>query len=163
MAQLRTTQIPCWGGDAQYYNLLWIFKDQILLPWQEAVFWIPVMKCGTNFANNYSKNCEVGHPSTEPPNSYVIIHCHYSVIWPPVYRQSWPQLHISCYAFRVSPTSLCWPTWRVARFLYPIVHGPKFSFMSRTTCCPVNPHPFSTSLDNSSDKLPKALFTHRVK
>jgi hypothetical protein len=93
----------------------------------------------------------------------VIIHCHYFVIWPPVYCESWPQLHISRYAFRVSPTSLCWPTWRVARFLYPTVHGPKFSFMSRTTCCPVNLYPFSTSLDNSSDKWPKVLFTHSVK
>jgi len=35
---------------------------------------------------------------------------HYSITWPPVYLEPWPQFHIQWHACSVSSTSLCWPT-----------------------------------------------------
>jgi len=71
----------------------------------------------------YSKTYEVGHTFTEQANSYGITRGRYSVTWPFVYSESWPQFHVLCFAVCVSSSSPWWPTWRVVEFLGGIRHS----------------------------------------
>jgi len=34
------------------------------------------------------------HTFAEAANSYDTLHGHYSISWPPVYLESWPQFHV---------------------------------------------------------------------
>jgi hypothetical protein len=88
----------------------------------------------------------VGHTFTEPANSCGIIHSHYSITWPPVCLESWPQFHIYCYALCVSSTSICWPTWNCIIFIS-YCTWTKILSIRRNICCSPNCHPFSTSMD----------------
>ena len=109
-----------------------------------------------------------GHTFTEPANSYDIIHGHYSITWPPVYLESWSRFHILCYVVCICSTSLYWPTYSFIIFVS-TVHGPKSSFISRPTRCPLNLHRFSKSMDNALESSSgnwllylKSLFSDRV-
>jgi hypothetical protein len=68
----------------------------------------------------------------------MILYIHYSMTWPPVYLESRPQLICLICTFNLPMSA----DLKGCRVLVHAVHEHKCSFISRTTSCPINLHPF---------------------